>query len=269
MHNIDHKRKSGYIEVVCGPMFCGKTKELLRRLDLAQRAKQNTILFKPKTDTRYSVGEVVTHNDDRADSIVIEDADELLTKIEESERLIQKLFRTRESVRELFRSGEFDGLLKNENELSERFFGPMAIPGLHVVDPALANQSDQDESLIGKDIKEGKVRVVGIDEGQFIQGRFAEVCGELRDRGMRVIVAGLDMDFRRMPFEAKPTRNIGSLLAKADDVMKLKAVCHKCGGNASFSQRTTQSKEVVQLGGEKDYVAVCQSCYADPEEGQK
>ncbi len=269
MQNVNHKSKSGYIEVVCGPMFCGKTKELLRRLDLAQRAKQNTILFKPKTDTRYSVGEVVTHNNDRADSIVIEDAEELLGKIEESEKLIQKLFATRESIRGLFQSGEFEGLLRNENELGERFFGPMAIPGLHVVDPAVVKCSEGGESLIRKDIKEGKIRVVGIDEAQFIRGKIAEVCGELRDRGMRVIVASLDMDFRRMPFETKPSGNIGSLLGNADEVVKLKAVCHYCGDNASFSKRLTQSKDVVQLGGEKEYVAVCQSCYPDPKEEQK
>jgi len=193
MENAYHKRDFGSIECIVGPMFCGKTTELLRRVRLSEIAKLNVGLFKPKKDDRYSVTEAVTHDNARAQSHLIEDADDLLKKVQ---------------------------------EMPER------------------------------------LRVVAIDEVQFVRGRIVEVCAQLRDEGKRVIAAGLDMDFRRQPFG-----EIGNLMAIADEVVKLKAVCQDCGENAPFSKRLTKAQEVVKVGGKEDYAAVCEECYTNPKEG--
>jgi len=266
--NTYHNKKFGSIECIVGPMFCGKTTELLRRLRLAQVAKLDTVLFKPKPDNRYSAGEAVTHDNIRANSFIVEDASELPKRIEEGEKLIQKLFRARDLIREQFRAGVFSGIFQNERELSERLFAQTAIPGLHVFDPSCGSQSGPRKNALGEGVGEGRIRVVGIDEVQFIRGNIAEVCSDLRDKGVRVVAAGLDMDFLRRSFEIKPSGNMGDLLAIADEVVKLKAVCASCGDPASFSKRLTGGKDVVEVGGPGDYVAMCQSCYAEPEEGQ-
>jgi thymidine kinase len=267
--NTYHNKKFGSIECIVGPMFCGKTTELLRRLRMAQVAKLDTILFKPKPDNRYSAGEAVTHDNIRANSFIIEDASELPKRIEEGERLIQKLFQARALIREQFQAGKFSGIFQDERELSERLFSRTAIPGIHVFDPSCEPQSGQRRKDKREGVGEGRILVVGIDEVQFIRGNIAEVCSGLRDRGIRVVAAGLDMDFLKRSFEIKPTGNVGDLLAIADEVSKFKAVCIDCGDPASFSKRLTGGKNVVEVGGPGDYVAMCQSCYAEPEEDRQ
>ena len=129
LHNVP--RNTGWIEVVCGCMFSGKTEELIRRLRRAQIAKQKVAVFKPKIDTRYSPEHIVSHSEQSLDAKVIEDATEILT---------------------------------------------MA----------------------------GDAQVVGIDEGQFFKANIVDICNQLADRGKRVIVAGLDQDYKGNPFEPMP-----------------------------------------------------------------
>ncbi len=188
--NTYHKRNFGSIECIVGPMFCGKTTELLRRARLSNIAKLNVRVYKPSIDTRYSLESAVTHDNVQMKSQMVVNAEDLRKRIE----------------------GEW-----------------------------------------------GQVHVVAIDEIQFIPGKIVEVCAQLRDRGIRVIVAGLDMDFRREPFG-----EIGDLLAIADEVVKLKAVCRDCGENALFTKRLTDGQDVVQVGGAQDYTAVCEHCYINP-----
>jgi thymidine kinase len=187
--NTYHKRNFGSIECIVGPMFCGKTTELLRRARLSKIAKLNVRLYKPSIDTRYSVDSSVTHDNVQMGSQSVESAEDLLERV----------------------SGEW-----------------------------------------------GQVHVVAIDEVQFVPGKIVEVCATLRDRGIRVIVAGLDMDFRREPFG-----DIGDLLAIADEVVKLKAVCKYCGDNAVFTKRLAGGQDVVQVGGAQDYTSVCERCYLE------
>jgi len=191
-NNTYHKRNFGSIECIVGPMFCGKTTELLRRVNLSRIAKLNVRLYKPAMDKRYSIDKACTHDNVQADSQLVDDADDVQKSLEK----------------------------------------------------------EQD-----------RIHVVAIDEIQFIRGKIVEVCAQLRDQGIRVIAAGLDMDFRRQPFG-----EIGNLMAIADEVIKLKAVCQDCGENASFSKRLTQSQEVVQVGGKEEYAAVCEACYIKPKE---
>lgn len=191
--NPYHKRNFGSIECIVGPMFCGKTTELLRRARLSKIAQLNVRVYKPSIDTRYSLESAVTHDNVQMGSQRVENAEDLLKRIE----------------------GEW-----------------------------------------------GQIHVVAIDEVQFIPGKIVEVCAQLRDRGIRVIVAGLDMDFRREPFG-----DIGDLMAIADEVVKLKAVCRDCGENALFTKRLAEGKDVVQVGGAQDYTAVCEHCYIDPKGG--
>lgn len=182
-------RKSGWIEVVCGSMFSGKTEELIRRMRRAQIANQNVEIFKPALDTRYSDTEVVSH------------------------------------------SGN-------------------AIPSRPV-------QSSQNILLLTQD-----VRVVGIDEAQFFDDGIVDVALQLANRGIRVIVAGLDMDFMGRPFGPMP-----KLLAHAEFVTKVHAICQKCGSLANFSFRKTASQGQVLLGEKDLYEPRCRVCFYEDLKG--
>jgi len=174
----------GWIEVICGGMFSGKTEELIRRLKRARIAQLKVEIFKPGVDTRYDEEKVVSHD---------------------------------------------------ENEI-------MSTPV-----PASSNIL-----LMANDVD-----VVGIDEAQFFDAELPNVCNQLADAGLRVIVAGLDMDFAGKPFGPIP-----ALLATAEYITKVHAVCVKCGNLAQYSHRTVADKNLVLLGETDAYEPLCRSCYA-------
>jgi thymidine kinase len=186
LHNIP--RNTGWIEVVCGCMFSGKTEELIRRLRRAQIAKQKIVVFKPKIDIRYSPEHIVSHSEQFLDAKVIEDAQEILS---------------------------------------------------------LA----------------GDAQVIGIDEGQFFKANIVDVCNKLADRGKRVIVAGLDQDYKGNPFDPMP-----QLLAIAEYITKTLAICVVCGNPADRTQRKTEQQELVVVGAKDLYEARCRSCHKPPKE---
>jgi len=173
----------GWIEVVCGSMFSGKTEELIRRLTRARIARQRVEIFKPALDNRYHAQDVVSHN---------------ATSIRST---------------------------------------PVALPGEILL---LAAGSD----------------VVGIDEAQFFDESIVEVCKQLADQGSRVIVAGLDMDYLGRPFGPMP-----ALLATAEFVTKVHAVCVCCGELAAYSFRIAASEKQVLLGETDSYEARCRPCF--------
>lgn len=178
-----HSKKSGWIEVICGSMFSGKTEELIRRLRRAQIAHQKIEIFKPSIDTRYDDTDIVSHNDVRIRS----------TPVSSSQNIL---------------------LLADE------------------------------------------VDVVGIDEAQFFDPEIANVAETLANNGIRVIVAGLDMDFKAQPFGPMPL-----LLAKADYITKLHAICVQCGQIAHFSYRKATDEQKILLGETDVYEPRCRSCY--------
>ena len=177
--------KRGYIEVICGSMFSGKTEELIRRLKRAKIANLNVEIFKPTIDTRYDIEHIVSHDENSI----------LSTPIENSQTIL---------------------------------------------------------------LMASNVDVVGIDEAQFFDDQLPEVCEQLALRGIRVIVAGLDMDYQKRPFGQMP-----NILAKADFITKLHAICVKCGDIANFSYRRPAVENASQiLLGEKDiYEPRCRKCY--------
>ncbi len=175
---------SGSIEVVCGPMFSGKTEELIRRVKRAQIAKQRVQIFKPAMDTRYAEEEVVSHSS-------------LTIKAEPVDNAVDILIRLKDST-----------------------------------------------------------RVVAVDEIQFFDAAIITVVTKLAARGCRVICAGLDLDYRAQPFGPMP-----ELLAIADEVTKIHAICTVCGAPAVRSQRLAQSKERVLLGEKDAYEARCRGHY--------
>ncbi|GAO41218.1 thymidine kinase [Flavihumibacter petaseus] len=179
--------RQGWIEVICGSMFSGKTEELIRRLKRAKIANLRVEIFKPAVDTRYDDQQIVSHDEKAIPSTPIDNSQTIL-------------------------------LLTSE------------------------------------------VDVVGIDEAQFFDDQLPDVCDRLAAQGIRVIVAGLDMDFRGKPFGQIP-----NLLAKADYITKLHAICMKCGNIASFSYRK-HAHEGQFLLGEKDiYEPRCRKCFYDPD----
>lgn len=176
-------QRSGWIEVICGSMFSGKTEELIRRLKRAKIANQKVEIFKPKLDTRYDEAKVVSH-----------DANFILsTPIDHSDQL------------------------------------------LHLTDG---------------------VNVIGIDEAQFFDPELPQNCQKLALRGIRIIVAGLDMDFRGKPFGPMP-----NLLAVAEYITKVHAICQHCGNLATHSFRLAQEHDTVVLGEKDLYEARCRTCY--------
>ncbi len=176
-------QRSGWIEVICGSMFSGKTEELIRRLKRAKIANQKVEIFKPKIDTRYDKNEVVSHD---ANSI-------LSIPVDHSNKLVS--------------------------------------------------------------LSEG-VGVVGVDEAQFFDEGIVRVCQQLAMRGTRVIVAGLDMDFRGEPFGPIP-----GLLAVAEYITKVHAICQHCGNLATHSYRLSEDEATVVLGEKDRYEARCRTCY--------
>lgn len=187
----------GWIEVICGSMFSGKSEELIRRIKRAQFAKQEFVVFKPKTDNRYSENDVVSHNGNSIISIPVSDISEM-----------------------------YNYVMTHD------------------------------------------VEVIGIDEIQFFEGpSIVDLVQEFANRGYRVIVAGLDQDFRGEPFGPMPT-----LMSIAEMVTKLQAVCVVCGSPASRSQRLINGKPagyeepIVLVGAQEAYEARCRHHHEVPKE---
>lgn len=174
----------GWVEVVCGSMYSGKTEELIRRLKRAQFAKQKIQVFKPKIDNRYGDDVVASHSQITFDSIPIVKASEILERLDDN------------------------------------------------------------------------TRIVGIDEVQFFDPEVVSICQRLANRGIRVIVAGLDQDYRGEPFGPMP-----SILAIAEQVTKLNAICVACGNPASRTQKLIHSDNLVEVGAKGMYEARCRMCH--------
>jgi thymidine kinase len=177
-------RRSGWVEVICGCMFSGKTEELIRRLKRAKIADLKVEVFKPATDTRYHDNNIVSHDTSSLLAMPVEHSAALLS-----------------------------------------------------IDP--------------------ETRVVGVDEAQFFDAGLTDVCQELALRGVRVVVAGLDMDYRGAPFGPIP-----QLLAIAEYITKVHAICVHCGNLATHSYRLAAGDEVVLLGEKEQYEPRCRSCYS-------
>ncbi|MCP2037251.1 thymidine kinase [Chryseobacterium sp. HSC-36S06] len=182
-NTINHAKQSGWMEVICGSMFSGKTEELIRRLRRAEMAGQNVEIFKPKLDTRYAEAEVVSHNQNKIRSTPVESPNEIL--------------------------------------------------------------------LLGSTCD-----VIGIDEAQFFDESIVEVANTLANNGVRVVIAGLDMDFMGRPFGPIP-----NLMATAEYVTKVHAICKRTGNLANHSMRTTANKDLVQLGETESYEAVSRKVF--------
>src|SRR5262245_30656727 len=175
--------RGGWIEVITGGMFSGKSEELIRRIRRAEIARQRAQIFKPAIDNRFDVKRVISRDNRGVDAIVVNDASDLRARLE---------------------------------------FG---------------------------------VKVVGIDEVQFFDDRIIAVCMELADAGVRVIAAGLDQDYLRRPFGPMP-----GLLAVAEYVSKMHAVCVRCGGPAHYTQRVAGGNSQIEIG-DNTYEARCRVCY--------
>jgi thymidine kinase len=182
-NTVNHTEQFGWIEVICGAMFSGKTEELIRRLKRAQIAKQRIEIFKPLVDVRYDENEIVSHDDNRIRSTPV---------------------------------------------------------------PAASNIR-----LLANDVD-----VVGIDEAQFFDDEIIAVCNDLANRGIRVIVAGLDMDFKGKPFGPMP-----ALMATAEYVTKVHAVCTQTGNLAHYSFRKSQNDALVMLGEMEEYEPLSRAAY--------
>jgi len=179
----NRKQNKGWIEVVCGSMFSGKTEELIRRMKRAKFTQQKVEIFKPAIDTRYHEEDVVSHEGNAIKSTPVPSSSNIL-------------------------------LLAND------------------------------------------VEVIGIDEAQFFDDNLPRVCRQLADQGIRVIIAGLDMDFKGEPFGPMP-----ALMANAEFVTKVHAICMHCGDLAQFSHRKIANDEVVLLGETQEYEPLCRRCF--------
>lgn len=182
-NTVNHTEQFGWIEVICGSMFSGKTEELIRRLKRAQFAKQRIEIFKPIVDTRYDDEMVVSHDSNKIRSTPVPVASNI--------RL-------------------------------------------------LANDVD----------------VIGIDEAQFFDDEIIDACNALANSGVRVIVAGLDMDYMGKPFGP-----MANLMATAEYVTKVHAICSKTGGLAQYSYRKAKSNELIMLGQEEEYEPLCRATF--------
>ena len=182
------KTHLGWIEVICGSMFSGKSEELIRRLRRAMIARQRVQIFKPVIDSRYSDAEIVSHSEMRLPSITVSDSRELLDKVDH------------------------------------------------------------------------RTEVIGIDEAQFFDEGIVDACQRLADQGKRVVVAGLDKDYRGAPFGPIPR-----LMAVAEDVTKTLAICVRCGAPANNTQRLVASDELVVVGAQGVYEARCRRCFEPPD----
>ncbi|MEP3837487.1 MAG: thymidine kinase [Algibacter sp.] len=182
-NTVNHKEQFGWIEVICGSMFSGKTEELIRRLKRAQFARQKVEIFKPAIDVRYDEEMVVSHDSNEIRSTPVPAAANI---------------------------------------------------------PILADGCD----------------VVGIDEAQFFDDEIVRVCNDLANKGIRVIVAGLDMDFKGNPFGPMP-----NLMATAEYVTKVHAVCTRTGNLAQYSYRKNQNENLVLLGEVNEYEPLSRAAY--------
>ncbi|MBA3682594.1 MAG: thymidine kinase [Bacteroidetes bacterium] len=183
LENNNNERKRGWIEVIVGSMFSGKTEELIRRLKRAQFAKQKVEIFKPTVDTRYDEFKVVSHQ------------------------------------------------------------------GIEIMSTPVPSSANI--LLLATDVD-----VVGIDEAQFFDNELPYVCNELADRGIRVIVAGLDLDYTGKPFGPIP-----NLMSTAEYVTKVHAICMQCGNLAYVSHRKTSEESLVLLGETDSYEPLCRNCF--------
>ena len=192
-NTVNHSEQFGWIEVICGSMFSGKTEELIRRLKRAQIAKQKVEIFKPSVDVRYDEDKVVSHDYNEIRSTPV---------------------------------------------------------------PASSNIR-----ILASDVD-----VVGIDEAQFFDHEIIAVCNDLANRGIRVIVAGLDMDFKGNPFGPMP-----GLMATAEYVTKVHAVCTRTGNLAHFSHRKIKNENIVMLGEKEEYEPLSRAAFfkANKEENNK
>jgi len=177
--------RAGWIEVITGSMFSGKTEELIRRLNRAKIAKQKVEIFKPAMDDRFSEIRIVTHDEHAILSTPVQSASQILLMIND-------------------------------------------------------------------------VNVVGIDEAQFFDPEIITVCNIMANNGIRVIVAGLDMDYSGMPFGPMP-----NLIAIADDITKLHAICMDCGDLAHYSFRITKDEHQVLIGEKEAYEPLCRKCFLE------
>jgi thymidine kinase len=182
-HFPSEGRQHGWIEVICGSMFSGKTEELIRRLKRAEFANQKIVLFKPKIDNRFAEKAVVSHKGSMLDAHVIEKSIEALN------------------------------FWKNE-------------------------------------------RIVAFDEAQFFDNELIDVCNELARKGVRVLIAGLDMDYLGNPFGPMP-----ELMCIAEYVTKVHAICVSCGNLAYISNRTVEETGQVLVGAIEKYQPLCRACY--------
>jgi thymidine kinase len=178
--------RTGWIEVICGSMFSGKTEEIIRRLKRAEIARQQVEIFKPAIDVRYHMSDIVSHN--------------------------------------------------NENRI----------------------RSTPVESSASILLLAGDAQVVGIDEAQFFDDGLPQVAERLASLGVRVIIAGLDMDFTGAPFGPMPL-----LLARAEYITKLHAICARCGGLAAYTYRKTEAETQILIGEQDIYEARCRACFRE------
>lgn len=176
-------RQNGWIEVICGSMFSGKTEELIRRLKRVEFAQQKLLLFKPAIDNRYHEEQVVSHKGSSLEAIPVKSSDEILKHWK-------------------------------------------------------------------------KERIVAIDEAQFFDEGLVAICTDLARLGVRVIIAGLDMDYLGKPFGPMP-----SLLCTAEYVTKVHAICVSCGNLAQYSHRISKDEGQVLVGAVETYEPLCRSCY--------
>jgi thymidine kinase len=184
-NNVNHLMKLGWIEVICGSMFSGKTEELIRRLKRAEFANQKIIIFKPITDIRYSQNKVVSHDSNEIESIPVANSKKIL-------------------------------------ELSK------------------------------------DVDVVALDEAQFFDNEVVDVSNQLANTGKRVIIAGLDMDFEGNPFGPMPY-----LMAIAEFVTKVHAICTETGNLANYSHRISKNKDLVLLGEREEYQPLSRAAFKE------
>jgi thymidine kinase len=184
---------SGWIEIITGPMYCGKSEELIRRIKRVKIAKQKVKVFKPIIDNRYDDSNVVSHNGNSIEAVSVDHPEEIINRIDDT------------------------------------------------------------------------IDVVGIDEIQFFHPDIVSICEKIADKGKRVIVAGLDRDFRGEPFQPVP-----DLMARSEYIDKLHAICVSCGDPATRTQRLINGKpaayddEVIMVGAEEVYEARCRKCHTVP-----
>ncbi len=181
----NNSNRAGWIEVVCGSMFSGKTEELIRRLKRAKIAGQKVEIFKPAVDVRYDEEDVVSHDSSKVSATAVQNASQILFYAEDFE-------------------------------------------------------------------------VVGIDEAQFFSNELVDVCDQLANKGKRVIIAGLDMDYLGKPFGPIPL-----LMSTAEYVTKVHAICMRCGNLASYSHRTIKDDKLVVLGETDSYEPLCRKCFVE------